>query len=245
LLARCIGGHPRASCLENTNVPEDEGQHLQGVYQTARALGGPGRFGFSRAAHLTEASRPIERDGRAKLIASWRPFWDISQPVLVEKSPPNLLRMRFLQALFPSARFVMIVRHPVAVTAATRKWSGTSVLSLLRHWFICHQHFLRDTRTIRHVLLVRYEDLVSNPIRVLSHVFNFLGLDPTEPSLEIRRGINESYFRWWDAYGLSGIASTQLSELERMANAFGYSVEAPRATIQPSSKVSRLLGTWD
>ena len=35
--------------------------------------------------------------------------------MLVEKSPPNIVRMRYLQALFPRASFVMILRHPVVV----------------------------------------------------------------------------------------------------------------------------------
>ena len=31
----------------------------------------------------------------------------MSKPVLVEKSPPNLIRTRFLQALYPEARQIM------------------------------------------------------------------------------------------------------------------------------------------
>jgi hypothetical protein len=230
------------SCLKGTNVPEDEGQHLQSVYLTARALGGPGRFGLSRGAHLTESSVLIDRDIRARLLASWKPFWEITKPVLLEKSPPNLLRMRFLQAVFPRARFIMIIRHPVAVSAATQKWSRTSLHALLEHWVVCHQHLLRDMRSVRHVRLVRYEDLVSNPRSVLTSLFKFLNLDPIEPSLEIRPGVNEDYFRWWGAQGLDGALNEHLSKQERLAGVFGYSIAAPRSTIEPSSRIRRLLG---
>ena len=41
----------------------------------------------------------------------------MSEPVLVEKSPPNLVRTRFLQALFPDARQIVVTRHPIAVPA--------------------------------------------------------------------------------------------------------------------------------
>ena len=48
--------HPEISGFKNTGVPEDEGQHLQSVYQPAMVLGGPGLFGFKPASNLNETS---------------------------------------------------------------------------------------------------------------------------------------------------------------------------------------------
>jgi hypothetical protein len=242
LLAKCLGEHPCVSCLRDTHVPEDEGQHLQHVYPTARVLGGPGQFGFARRAHLTEHSALIQRDSRARLLSAWTPFWDLSKIVLVEKSPPNLLRMRFLQALFPRARFVIIVRHPIAVAAATQKWSRTGVPSLLRHWALCHEHLVRDARSVHRIRLVRYEDLVSRPMHLLTDLFKFLGLDPAESSIKIRRSINEDYFRWWDEYAENTVTRRTLAQFEAPANIFGYSLLSPRSTTAVSPAVERLLG---
>ena len=47
LLADLIAAHPLTSGFANTGVPADEGQHLQDVYPSARAFGGPGRFGLA------------------------------------------------------------------------------------------------------------------------------------------------------------------------------------------------------
>ncbi len=241
LLTHCVGKHPEASCFQNTNVSEDEGQHLQNVYPPGIAIGGPGRFGFSPEAHLTDQSRLVQRDTGARLLHAWKPFWDCSRQVLVEKSPPNLVRARFLRAVFPNARFVMIVRHPIAVAVATQKWCKTSLLSMLDHWVVCHQYFLQDASELRHVLLIQYEELVSNPAPVLERVFKFLDLRPIDPLAEIRGGLNDRYIDQWQAFQENAQISHRLAEIEPYANAFGYSVISPRRTVPPSETVAGLL----
>lgn len=69
LLSRILADHPQISCFANTGAPEDEGQHLQSVYRPARFHGGPGKFGFSPEAHLTDASPLICAGNRARLQA--------------------------------------------------------------------------------------------------------------------------------------------------------------------------------
>ena len=142
LLAHILGEHPDVSTFENTGAPADEGQQLQRVYPPAKVFGGPGRFGFDPRAHLTEASALVTDENRERLLADWWPHWDTTRPLLVEKSPPNLLKTRFLQALLPEASFVALVRHPVAVSLATAKWRQTRRYDrLVEHWLRCHELF--------------------------------------------------------------------------------------------------------
>ncbi|HLB06983.1 MAG TPA: sulfotransferase, partial [Alphaproteobacteria bacterium] len=122
-LFRCLREHPSVSAFVDTGVPEDEGQHLQTVYPPAGKLGGPGRFGFHRGGHITETSSLVSKANAQKLFDEWARYWDLEKPVLLEKSPPNLIRSRLLNALFPGARFIFVLRHPVAVSLATQKWS--------------------------------------------------------------------------------------------------------------------------
>jgi len=119
VLHRCLREHPSISGFENTGVPQDEGQHLQTVFRPAHALGGPGRFGLDPRAHLTEASELVTAANRERIAAEWGRHWDASCSYLMEKSPPNLLRTRFLQAIFPESSFITITRHPIATAFAT------------------------------------------------------------------------------------------------------------------------------
>ena len=177
-LARCLAAHPQVSGFAGTGVEEDEGQHLQDVYPPAMAHGGPGRFALAAAAHLTEHSPLLGADTAARLLASWRPHWDLARPVLVEKSPPNLLMTRFLQAAFADARFVMVVRHPAIVSLSTRKWARLRSLdALLDHWFAAHRLLEEDAAHLHRLLVVKYEHLVGAPERTLAELGQQAGVE--------------------------------------------------------------------
>jgi hypothetical protein len=226
LLARCLTAHPEIGGLRGTGVPEDEGQHLQDVVPTARALGGPGRFALRPEAHLTEGSALVGEASRQRLLEAWAPYWE-ARPVLLEKSPPNLLRTRFLQALFPEAAFVMVTRHPIAVSLATRKWCHRPIPSLLRHWLAAHRTFRGDRPSLHRSLVVPYERLVAEPERTLSEVCGFLDLAPRAPADSVRRDGNARYFaRWRRALGgpLAPYARWVAARYEPEVRDFGYSL---------------------
>jgi len=85
------------------------------------------RFAYSDAAHLTGSSPLVNAMNRDRLVASWSPHWDLSRPFLLEKFPGNLVKSRFLQALFPEADFIVIVRDPIVTSLAMQKWNPTLV----------------------------------------------------------------------------------------------------------------------
>ena len=143
-LFQILREHPEISGFRNTGVPEDEGQHLQTVFPPATIHGGPGRFGLMREAHLTEDSDLLTPENKLKLFKEWSRHWDLTKPNLLEKSPPNLIKTRFLQSVFPNSYFIVILRHPVAVSLATWKWARCSLESLTAHWVRCHEIFERD-----------------------------------------------------------------------------------------------------
>jgi hypothetical protein len=222
LLGRLLAEHPEASGFGGTGAPADEGQHLQDVYPPARAYGGVGRFAFAAGAHMTETDALVSPETAERLMAQWAPHWDLTRRVLVEKSPPNLIRTRFLQALYPEASFVMLVRHPVAVALATQKWSRTSVSSLLRHWLAAHRTFEGDRPRLHRILVVTYEELTRDPAGTLARAQELAGLSRRPPEAEIRSDGNAAYFEQWRRLGLrSGLLARVF---ERRIEAFGYSL---------------------
>jgi hypothetical protein len=225
--ARVLANHPMVSGFAGTGVKEDEGQHLQDVYGTARSLGGPGRFALNPSAHLTEVDARAGHDER--LLAGWVPHWDTSRQILIEKSPPNIVRTRFLQEVFPHARFIIVVRHPAIVALSTHKWAKrTSLTVLLQNWFVAHTILLDDARSLRRVLVIKYESLVLAPELVMGQVGEFLSL-PTPPSAEQIQGHrSDAYERTWDHLmssrrSLRGRAlQRQVGLLQPQAHLFGY-----------------------
>jgi hypothetical protein len=222
LVHRCLASHPEVSGFSNTGVPEDEGQHLQTVYPPDFRLGGAGVFAFEREAQLTEASPLATAHNRARLIAEWGPHWRPGAAVGVEKSPPNLVRMRFLQALFPSAVFVIVLRHPVAVAGATRKGRRRllSYERLVHHWVACHAIASRDAPRIRNLRIVRYEHLVADPSAALGPVFAAVSLTPPSLSGLVQPGRSDGYLNRWHPR----LHPRTIGRWEADVNRFGYSL---------------------
>jgi Sulfotransferase family len=198
LLARLLAAHPQVSGFSGTGAPADEGQHLQSVYPSDHEYGRPGRFGFAPEMHLTEDSPLVSEENARKLFEEWSPHWDLSRPMLLEKSPPNLLKTRFLQALYPDSSFVVIVRHPIPVSIPTAKWRGTRRYDrMFEHWLRCHALFEADREHLVRVHVLQYEQMVRDPATVLREVFEFLELDPIPAAEPVKTGANEKYFGRW------------------------------------------------
>lgn len=228
LLSQCLSQHPMISGLTATGAPEDEGQHVQSVYPPARAYGGAGKFAFRREAHLTEVSAlASERNGLA-LFYDWSRYWDTTKSILVEKSPPNLIRGRFLQKLFPNCYFVFVVRHPVAVCLATQKWSRSSLYSLFRHWVLAHEIFKEDLRHIRNALVVKYEHFVVKPDASLKTIYDFIGVPCHPNTVEVDSHINAAYLATWQARRRNPLSRLYIDYLadrfEDRVGRFGYSL---------------------
>ncbi len=238
LLARCLAEHPQVSGFAGTGVQEDEGQHLQSVYPPGGRLGGPGRFGFRSGAHLTERSPLVNDRSREQLWHEWGRHWDRERPLLVEKSPPNLMRTRFLQALFPGARFIMVLRHPVPVAEATSKWSHTLPDSLVRHWLVCHETLMADAPRVERLLVLRYEDMVADLEGTLADVYAFLEVEPAATSIAVRRGLDDAYFERWARRARNPLWRPYLRRLERRYETrlrrFGYSLGPERTLPLPA-----------
>jgi hypothetical protein len=226
-LFRVLREHAEISGFGNTGVPEDEGQHLQTVFPAAKVYGGPGRFGFSPEAHLTEQSELITAENRRRLFEEWSRYWDLTKPWLLEKSPPNLIRTRFLQAVFPNSYFIVISRHPVAVSLATSKWANSSLDLLMEHWLQCHRLFQQDSQYLRNVRVIKYEDLIQASEPTLRQVYRFLGLTP-HFSATLNPAGNERYFSDWcklsNESNRRAVFRHLVEKYEQEVQRFGYSL---------------------
>lgn len=225
LLHEMLRSHPQASGIYGTTVPEDEGQHLQSVYQPDSDYGL--LFATAPGARITEESELVTNANRTSLLASWGAYWDLAKPVLLEKSPSNLIRTRFLQALFPEAAFATIVRHPIPTAIAVSKWTGASMYEICKHWLVAHQMFLEDRDVLTRSVLVRYEDLLEKPDEETRKIFDLVGLSPysSQAKLEER---SAHYFDRWETLNNEPEQILELQhEFKDLLDSLGYSFTAP------------------
>ncbi|MFO1154556.1 MAG: sulfotransferase [Rhodospirillales bacterium] len=203
LIANLLARHPAIGSLELQGTGNSEGQYLQDVLPKEDAFGGPGLLafndGFSDPAGLAAADETAVRLHRA-----WETHWPANTPVVLEKTPGNLLRASLLHGLFPRARFLFVIRHPIAVALATQKWSHTGVFCLLQHWLAGYGHLDRLERAGIDHMLISYEDLLVRGEYLLATVADWLGLDPAPLPVPSLYDGNAPYFRRWQQCRIAG-----------------------------------------
>ncbi|CAI8205638.1 MAG: Uncharacterised protein [Cryomorphaceae bacterium] len=227
LLYKILKNQKTISGFKNTTAIEDEGQHLQSVFNAANKHGGPGKFGFDKDSFLNEKSEIIKKENKYKLFSEWSKYWDLSKEYLIEKSPPNLVRTLFLQAMFPNSYFITIYRHPAATSLATKKWSKTSHYSLIKHWLVCHNQYLEDKKTLKNSLDINYEDLTDNPKETLKIIGHFLNTQIILSENTIKKDVNDKYLSLWKKNKRSILYKFNIKKAEKefeiSINKFGYS----------------------
>jgi hypothetical protein len=157
-----------------------EGQKIPYLLDKLRPVSGSsGRFAapeFQQQGRLTEAD--MEPGDRKAVVEAYQLSMVDPKLRLCEKSPPNILRTRYLQALFPDAIFFALVRNPFANVAANAKkrskWGSVREQAL--HWAEAYRLFLEDARYLTRLRVINYEDLVSATDVELSAVANLCGL---------------------------------------------------------------------
>lgn len=224
-LARALASHEDISAMHGTGAPEDEGQHLQSVYAPALASGGAGSFALDPGSHLDE--QHAGPDVAARLSSDWSGHWDLDRPVLLEKSPPNLVRMRYLQAVFPGARFILLVRHPLVVSLAQKKGRRPSLDHLVRHWLAAHERAAADAAKVEQLFLVTYEHLTAAPDAVVGRIHQWLGIEPRPVPADVALAPrDEHYHARWDALQANALLGAYTSHLARRYGgaiaSFGY-----------------------
>jgi len=176
LLAELLGAHPLVRTLPK------EGQRITGAIPNS-ATYGIGRV-FSQRLDLFRWTEDSDARCVPRLRYDWACRYTKGQGYLLEKSPPNTLRSRWLQRHFAPARFIVLVRHPYAVCEGITRRTKYSLDEAAVHWALVHRLLLEDVQRLEHCMTVRYEDLCERPAEHLSRLEKFLQLpEPFDPSL--------------------------------------------------------------
>ena len=106
----------------------------------------------------------------------WRRRWDFRKPILLEKSPPNILRMGQIAHYFTPCYFIAMIRNPYAfcdsIVRRVRQKKTLSEAANFWVWTAIIQK--RNIGTTQNVMLIKYEDLVKQTTAAKDLITDFI-----------------------------------------------------------------------
>lgn len=176
LLAELLGQHPEISALET------EGHFITDQFIKDYDIGLP-RMWVERE-DLFRLDENSTGPDPLRVKKEWAMRLDLRKPVLLEKSPPNSAKTRWLQAHFENARFVGIIRNGYAVAEGITRKADPKHLKdswpiemSARQWQRSNQVLLEDEPFLKHFLWVSYEELAADTAGTLNKITRFIGVD--------------------------------------------------------------------
>lgn len=114
------------------------------------------------------------------LKQEWLKYWDPSKPLLLEKSPPNIMRAQELAEHFQPAYFVILVRNPyVHVDSILRRNTDEAdafhrVEDAAAFALRCLRYQKKNAESLERVLVLKYEELGEEYAAVRTKLVGFL-----------------------------------------------------------------------
>jgi hypothetical protein len=122
-----------------------------------------------------------------RLKKEWAIRLDLGKPLLLEKSPPNSAKTRWLQNYFENAHFIGIVRNPYAVSEGICRKAephhlvnGWPIDMCAYQWKRSNEVLRNDSKYLKKFMWLKYEDLVENTQVCLNHITEFLQIEKLE-----------------------------------------------------------------
>jgi len=103
----------------------------------------------------------------------WLKHWDTSKTILLEKSPPNIIRSFKIQKVFKPAYFICMVRNPYARCERNKRMGG-DLIEAAKSMVMQLKYQKNNIEKLDRVLFFTYEKLTENPKKVKTEMIKFI-----------------------------------------------------------------------
>ena len=155
VLWKLLASSPNVSALPK------EGQFLEGVREVMRR----------------DAWNPDKIIPWDMIKAYWDSIWDQSQPILLEKSPPNLCRAFDIEKAFVPSYFIAMIQNPYAhCQGLVRRGSklAEGMDGAATFWVQCAQYQKKNIEGLGRIIHFTYEALTQNPWHICEQMIMFM-----------------------------------------------------------------------
>ena len=104
----------------------------------------------------------------------WLSYWDTSKPILLEKSPPHLIRARQIANHFQPVSFIVMARNPYALCEGLIRRNQWTAREAAEHALRCLLAQQENLQQFPDSLKITYESLTRNPVAESQRIIGFL-----------------------------------------------------------------------
>lgn len=94
---------------------------------------------------------------------TWHEYWDLSKPILLEKSPPHLCRTDIISQHFQPAKFILLMRDPLAICEALHRRNGMDWEAAAARWLEWLAMHIKARTELTDTFVLYYENMVADP----------------------------------------------------------------------------------
>jgi hypothetical protein len=104
----------------------------------------------------------------------WLRYWDTAKPLLLDKSPANLIRAESIREHFKPSSFIVMTRNPYAHCERLMRRNGMTPEAAAHFSMKCLRHQKRNAERLEHRCVIRYEDLVLDARAIQRKLLQFI-----------------------------------------------------------------------
>jgi hypothetical protein len=104
----------------------------------------------------------------------WDEYWDHNKPLLIEKSPPHLIRTSEIAKHFSPVYFLIMVRNPYAHCEGLIRRNNLSAKESADFTIRCLIQQAENAKKLSNTLCLTYEELVENPELIAKKIQAFI-----------------------------------------------------------------------
>ena len=144
-------------------LTKQSGHTLEGHDVVRDHMPHPGKLDDQPVRTFTEAADYFTNPSRynwEEIKKGWHGLWDMSKPVLLEKTPNNCLKVQLLAKYMQPAKFIIGMREPYSFCHSMLSYHVHDVKRSARHWMKCAEAQIDNMNKLySQCILINYEDL--------------------------------------------------------------------------------------
>ena len=110
----------------------------------------------------------------ATIKQEWLKYWDLTRPILLDKSPPNIIRAKSISQTFKSSFFIIFYRNPYAHCESLMRRENYTPKSAAKFALKCLTFQMHNVEDLKNSIQISYELLSEKPEIAVNLIQDFI-----------------------------------------------------------------------